>query len=532
MAGEVGIDVADPNRWIVLILFSIYSFSNAIQWVTFASVASSVKEFFSLSTYELNMLSMIYMLIFVIGAFFTCTTFERWGVRKGVLIGAGLNALGSVLKFAPALQYPSYTTLIIPQTINSFAQLFVLSTPPLIAAQYFPPHRRAFATAVAATANSLGNAVALLVPPLIVNKPDLHQFQILFGMELALCVGIFLAVILFLKPPQFSAPSSALLGTTAPGETDPFNENQKANTVVSGDVVESTVDGSPINNGGKQLQAPTYSSVEQVSAPTCWQRFMRDEQVIVFGEVFATIVALMKSRDFVCLLVAFSIGMGSIWTFASVLAQISAPFGVSEVLAGISGAGNIVAGTAMAYVVGMWVDRHRRYKMPVIVCFAGSVVVCVAYILVMYKGPAFTATMNGLCLFIYIFAGLFQNTAVPICFEFAMEISYPHQESVPGALLMAGANLISLIMVLIASAMLGEDEVSENAAIYVVVMIVAFCVVGFVFSFLPRERLNRREAECQAREDELHRLALEEEEQAAQEGWDSPMQLPMDQYRE
>lgn len=55
-----------------------------------------------------------------------------------------------------------------PQVLNALAQLFVLSTPPLIAAQYFEPHQRAFATAVASTSNNIGNAIALAIPPIIV----------------------------------------------------------------------------------------------------------------------------------------------------------------------------------------------------------------------------------------------------------------------------------------------------------------------------------------------------------------------------
>lgn len=271
-------ETPDPNRWIVLVLFSVFSCSNAIQWVTFASVASSVKDFFKLTTYELNMLSMVYMIVFVVGAFFTCTTFERWGVRKGVLIGSGLNALGAVLKFAPGLQYPCYASMIVPQTLNSFAQLFVLSTPPLIAAQYFPANRRAFATAVAATANSLGNAIALLVPPLIVKDPDVKQFQVLFGAELGLCVGIFILVVAFLKPPQFVAPSSALLSQST-DNAEPFG-NEKAMTVVSAELAEESVDGAMPS--GKRLRTATYSSVEEVARETAWDRFMRNEQVVVF----------------------------------------------------------------------------------------------------------------------------------------------------------------------------------------------------------------------------------------------------------
>lgn len=222
--------------------------------------------------------------------------------------------------------------------------------------------------------------------------------------------------------------------------------------------------------------------------------------MIVMEEIYVTISSLAKNRDFVCLWIAFSIGMGSVWTFASVLAQISTPFGISEVLAGVSGASNVVAGTVMSYLVGLIVDRCHRYRIPLIVCFAGSVVWCVGYVVIMAKVPRNTELMNALSLVIYITAGLFQNTSLPVCFEFAMEISYPHQESVPGALLMAGANLMSLIMVLIASAMLGDGEAAPEAAQNVVIMIVCFCAVGFFFACFPREHLRRREAEYLDRE--------------------------------
>lgn len=490
-----GMDYSDKNRWLVLILFSIFSFTNAVQWVTYAPIANDVKDFFGLSTYQLNMLSMVYMIVFVVGAFFTCTTFERWGVRKGVLIGSGLNALGSLLKFAPGLQHPGYTLLIVPQTINSFAQLFVLSTPPLIAAQYFPAHKRAFATAVAATANSLGNACALLVPPLVVREPKKEQFQVLFGCEMGLCCSIFVACIFFLKAPQYSAPSAELLASATAA---PLPLPSSA--------------GSPTGKAALTVGPSTIDDASQTEDSEvhrqygCCGTLLHGEQAMVFVQVFDTCKTLLSNWNFVFLLVAFSIGMGSVWTFASVLAQIMDPFGVSEVLAGIAGAGNIVVGTVMAYIVGTWVDHHRRYKIPVIVCLSGSVITCSAYIVVMAKASPNTTSMDALTVFIYVFAGIFQNTAIPICFEFAMEITYPLPESVPGALLMAGANFTALIMVVVASAILGDDDTTKSNAILIVVVVVVLSVVGTIFSCLPREHLKRREAECIARDDELQRL--------------------------
>lgn len=545
LSGEKG----DPRRWVVLGLFCAYSSSNAIQWLTYAPIATAAKEYFNLTTNQLNMLSSVYMIVFAAGAYFTCTTFERWGVRRGVLIGCSLNALGSILKVAPALLYPSYTTAMVSQTINSLAQLFVLSTPPLLAAQYFPPQKRAFATAIAATANSLGNAVGMLVPPAIVKGNDRSQFMLLFCLEMGYCVIIVVFVFFFLKPPSFLPPSKALLGAAASGcgagaanaagrpdadadndDEDNEEEEEEAMGVVpsmrtgpapsstahphpdgsiaqpaKSGVLDATVDASPIAGGtasrperrGRDLERGSESKRKLM---TWWQRVRVNEHVVTFLEVAHTIYLLFRKRDFIFLLFAFSISMGSVWTFSSVLAQILEPFGVSAELAGIAGGMNVVAGTIMAYLVGLWVDRSRRYKYPVLVCLIGSVLCCIGLMVVMLKAPAGTDVFRGTSTFVYIFAGLFQNTATPICFEFAMEISYPLPESVPGALLMAGANIVSLVLLSISSAMLGDGMAAKSSCVNVIILVAAVCAVGTILAMLPREKLNRREAELLAKE--------------------------------
>jgi MFS family permease len=605
MAVGPALEKGDPWRWVVLGLFCVYSCSNAIQWITYSSIATATRAFFNLTTNQLNMLSSVYMIVFVVGAYFTCTTFERWGVRLGVLIGCGLNALGSILKVAPGLQKPCYTTLIIPQALNSVAQLFVLSTPPLIAAQYFAPQQRTFATAIAATANSLGNAIALFAPPLIVKAGTKSEFMLLFCLEMGLCVLITVGVAFFLRPPSFKAPSRALLSElastqggsitssrVAPRRPSQLRRGQREEREAAAEMedegeeldsgLESGSDGScggridsddeasdgddkPHSTSERQGQAkstkkdssrakcagvaePIYApasfpdrtgpavtfaedgdvskprrdgvysvqdgmvdqtatsyefdrgSLSKQKKPTLWRRIRHNEHVITFLEVGHSIYLLFRRRDFVFLLGAFSISMGSVWTYASVLAQILEPFGVSAELSGIIGAVNVVVGTVVSYLVGLWVDRTRRYKYPLLACLVGSVLCCIGLMVIMLKAPPNTATMDGLCSFIYIFAGVFQNTAIPICFEFAMEISYPLSESVPGALLMAGANLCSLIMLSISSAMLGNGVAAKSACVNVLILITCVCFVGAVLAFFPREKLYRRDAEREARE--------------------------------
>lgn len=433
-------DGKDPNRWVVVILFSIFSFINAFQWVTFSSIENSARVFFSLTTMELNLLSMIFMIVFVFFALIACTVFERWGVRTGILVGSGLNALGSILKFAPGLIYPSFTSMMIPQTINSVAQLFVLSVPPLLSAEYFDEDDRVFANAIGTTANLLGSAAGLLLPPFITPDPSKSEFEILFGLQLAISCCIFFLAIFFVKHPQ-----------------------RKSQAMENNAAVEFA------GNTAEDWRTP-------------------------FVEVGVTLKKIFTNRDFLCVLGGFGFTTGSIWSIASILAQIYEPFGLSQVHAGVSCAGNVVAGTIAAYFVGAWVDRHPLYKIFLIICLSSSLVVMSAFCIILAHPPENQATMAGVSIFLLIFAGIFQITAVPLSFELAMEVTYPVSESVPGAVMMALSNLISLILVVVVSVVVGDGFPTRDNALYSIIIIVSASSLG-LFSILGvRENLLRRDA--------------------------------------
>ncbi|RNE95937.1 putative MFS transporter [Trypanosoma rangeli] len=465
--------------WVALALFCLFSSSNAIQWITFAPIATPTREFFHLSTEQLNYLSSVYMIVFAGGVILACSTFERWGVRRGLLIGSGLNALGSVLKFAPGLFCPSFTALIVPQTINAFAQLFVLSVPPLIAAHYFPPNRRAFATAVASTSNSLGNAVALMAPPLVVKSGSRRPFMVLFGAEMVCCCLVFLAVCFFLRSPRH------------PHRGDRSNGNAYR--------------ASSARNNAPHVCAAPAAPAEQANQPTrpanvgaSRPGWVESEHIRGIIHVAHAWYLLLLSRDFLFLSFAFSVSMGSVWAFASVLTQLLEPFGVSQELAGAMGAINIVVGTVTAYAAGAWVGHSRSYKLLLLLCFLLSVVCCSGLILTMMWAPPNTPLINALFVFLYVAAGVGQNTAIPICFEFSMEIAHPMPDSVPGAILMAGANIVSLVLLSVASALLGDGLATPQGAVNVTAMINVVSVVGGIFALVPAEKLRRHEAELEA----------------------------------
>ncbi|CAD2220303.1 Major Facilitator Superfamily/Sugar (and other) transporter, putative [Angomonas deanei] len=463
--------VADPWRWPVLVAFSLYSSANAFQWVCYSVVPDQAKEYFSLNTFQLNMLSTIYMIIFAIGCYFTCTTFERFGVRSGLLIGGAFNAVGSILKITLALLKPSYTTTMVAQVFCAIAQLWVLSTPPLIASQYFPQHRRGFATAIMTTANNLGNAVGLIVPPFMVLEATKADWLKLFGLQMAYSVGVFILAIFLVRPPRCRSKK--------------YRSQYEKEIKVS----------EPLHEASTDDVLETQSKEPEKPKGNFFQRMIHSKESRIFIHVALTIAQLMKQRDFAFLLVAFSSAMTSVWVYAAVIAQVLAPLGVSSQLAGIAGAMNIVAGTIAAYLVGLYIGHSKRYRVPLIIALFGSLICCVALIILMKTAVPGSNLMIGMSVFLYIFVGIFQNTAAPISLEFAMELSYPLPDSVPGTFFMGVADILSMVLVLVCAAILGDDTPTVNKCMIVFILVTALCFLGAIFGIFPRERLYRSAGE-------------------------------------
>lgn len=190
------------RRFIVLFVFCLYSLSNAQQWLTFSPVPTPAKALYGMSTSQLNMLSTIYMIVYVAGSPFSSLAVDRLGLRVCMLVGTFSNFLGAFLKLVCGFPSTSLGLIMASQAINAFSQLFVLSVPPTIAATWFRETERYTATAVGTAANAIGIALGMLLPPLWVKEGDADPtegFLTLYALQVALTGGALLGAI-FLVP--------------------------------------------------------------------------------------------------------------------------------------------------------------------------------------------------------------------------------------------------------------------------------------------------------------------------------------------
>ncbi|CAO3702485.1 unnamed protein product [Rhizopus stolonifer] len=130
------------------------------------------------TTNAINFLSSIYMLIYPFAIQFTFKYFEDplpssrgSGLRRGILIGAVLNAMAGGIRWIGSIPSPfGFIVLFLGQTVAAVAQVFMLAIPPQLAVAWFPKDEINIATSIAVSANNLGIGVGCALTPIMVHQ--------------------------------------------------------------------------------------------------------------------------------------------------------------------------------------------------------------------------------------------------------------------------------------------------------------------------------------------------------------------------
>ncbi|XP_031559501.1 solute carrier family 49 member A3-like [Actinia tenebrosa] len=164
------------RRWYMLFVLCLLNFSNAMIWISFAPVADYSASYYNRSLSDINWLSIVFLLVCFLFGLGASWVLDTLGLRTGVLVGAWLNGIGAGLRIISGFSFIplsyKFTVVMIGQSISSFAQPFVLSSPTKLAALWFGANERATANMLASLSNPLGVLVANVVAPNIVSSED------------------------------------------------------------------------------------------------------------------------------------------------------------------------------------------------------------------------------------------------------------------------------------------------------------------------------------------------------------------------
>lgn len=397
---------AYKRRFFVLLIFCSFSAVNSFQWIEYSSITGVVAEYYEASNLQVNLTSLVYMITYIPFIIHASLMLERVGLRKAIILGTLGTAIGSLFKWqlggAPGIS--SFWWLMFGQTIVALSQLYIISIPPLLAAVWFPDNQVSTATGIGVFGNQLGIALGFIIPPLVIRNPkggskmigeDLNCLSsTIFWISSAICIISILS--LDDKPPK--PPGSASYHAAHQDELS----------------LEQQHNGSGLLDNQQQLNSHKM-------------------------ETFHSIGQLVRDSDFRLLILSYGINVGCFYAVSTVLNQMVALRWPDLIdLAGTLGLLIVVSGMLGSVLCGQLLDRFHAYKLIIVFIYLFSLISMLLFTLVLEIS---SSTQLWPLYLAAIVLGFFMTGYLPLGFEFAAEITYPHPANTPAGLLNLSAQV-------------------------------------------------------------------------------------------
>ena len=178
-------------RWLVLLAFVPIACMTQVFWITFAPITSVAAQFYHKSDLMIGLLSMSFMIVYILVALPAAWAIDTWGFRTAVGIGAILTAVFGLTR---GIFASNFTMVFLSQIGLAIGQPFVIGAITKIAARWFPVKERATASGLGTLALYLGPLAAMLLTPFLVLRIGISQMLLDYGIAAAIAAAIFLLI--------------------------------------------------------------------------------------------------------------------------------------------------------------------------------------------------------------------------------------------------------------------------------------------------------------------------------------------------
>jgi MFS family permease len=179
-------------RWVVLLVFMLVVAVNQLLWITFAPITGSAAEYYGVSDLSIGLLSMIFMIVYIVISIPASWMIDTYGIRVAVGIGVGLTGVFGMLR---GLLADNYTYVLLAQIGIAIGQPFILNAITTVAARWFPIRERATASGLGSLAMYLGIIVALVLTPYLTVQSQISGMLLSYGVVSMVSVVVFFVLI-------------------------------------------------------------------------------------------------------------------------------------------------------------------------------------------------------------------------------------------------------------------------------------------------------------------------------------------------
>jgi sugar phosphate permease len=179
-------------RWVVLLVFMFVVAVNQLMWITFAPITIRAADFYGVSDLSIGLLSMSFMIVYIVVSIPASWAIDTWGIRTAVGIGAVLTGVFGLLR---GILAANYSFVLLAQIGIAIGQPFILNAVTSVAARWFPVRDRATASGLGSLAMYLGIVVALALTPYLTLQSGLPGMLLAYGIVSIVAAVAFFAFV-------------------------------------------------------------------------------------------------------------------------------------------------------------------------------------------------------------------------------------------------------------------------------------------------------------------------------------------------
>jgi cyanate permease len=187
-------------RWVILCVYMLIVSVNQLLWITFAPITSEATLYYNVSDIWIGILSMCFMIVFILVSIPASWIIDTYGIKTGVGIGAVLTgAFGLLRGFVDT----DFTLLLVCQVGIAIGQPFILNAITKLAARWFPLKERATASGLGTLAMYIGVLAGIALTPYLALGSGIGGMLKIYGF---ISIGAAAIFLVFTKEHPPTAP--------------------------------------------------------------------------------------------------------------------------------------------------------------------------------------------------------------------------------------------------------------------------------------------------------------------------------------
>ena len=158
-------------------------------WITFAPITSDATKYYGVSDIWIGILSMCFMIVFVVVSIPASWIIDKYGIRVGVGIGAAFTGIFGLLR---GFVTTDFDLLLVAQIGIAIGQPFILNAITKFAARWFPMAERATAAGLGTLAMYIGILAGMILTPYLIIGSGIGGMLYIYGIISVVAAAVFI----------------------------------------------------------------------------------------------------------------------------------------------------------------------------------------------------------------------------------------------------------------------------------------------------------------------------------------------------